>query len=74
VNGEELQQRLYAYDARLAGQKVCKAGGLVKFVVEAGVKQGYDRDLSAWTGPAILFAAEQTRAFEAQRRNKKEAA
>jgi Rad52/22 family double-strand break repair protein len=64
ANGVELQQRLYAYDAQLARQGVSRAGELVKHVVQAGVKAGYDADLATWTGPAISLAVEETRAFE----------
>jgi hypothetical protein len=68
ANGAELQRRLYDYDARLARQGVCKAGELVKYVVQKGVEAGYEADLATWSGPGISFAVEQTRAFEAQAR------
>jgi hypothetical protein len=68
ANGAELQRRLHDYDARLAKQGVCRAGDLVKHVVQAGVKAGYDSDLAAWAGPAIALAVEETKAFEARRR------
>src|SRR5262249_6911389 len=56
ATGEELQRRLYDYDARLASQGLCRAGDLVKHVVKAGVKAGYDADLATWTGPALILA------------------
>jgi hypothetical protein len=68
ANGAELQRRLYDYDARLARQGTCEAGALVKHVVEAGVKAGFERDLATWSGPAILLAVEETKAFEARSR------
>lgn len=68
ANGADLQRRLYEYDARLAAQSICRQGDLVKHVVQAGVKAGYDSDLAAWSGPAIQFAVEQTKAFETARR------
>jgi hypothetical protein len=68
ANGADLQRRLYEYDARLAAQGLCAQGELVKHVVQAGVSAGHDSDLSTWTGPAIQLAIEQTRAFEASRR------
>jgi hypothetical protein len=68
ANGAELQRRLYDYDARLAAQGLCPAGALVKHVVGAGVRAGYDSDLSTWSGPAIELAVEETRAFEADLR------
>jgi hypothetical protein len=64
ANGDELQRRLYDYDSRLAKQGVCEAGALVKHIVSAGVKAGFDPDLSTWTGPAIALAVEETKAFE----------
>ena len=69
ANGEELQKRLYAYDARLASQGLCHAGDLVKHVVAAGVRAGYDSDLSTWTGPAIGLSVEETKLFEASCRS-----
>lgn len=70
ANGAELQRRLYDYDARLAAQKLCQQGDLVKHVVQAGAKAGYGTDLAAWSGPAIGLAVEQTRAFEADARER----
>jgi hypothetical protein len=67
-SGADLQRRLADYDARLAKQGVCRPGDLVKHVVQAGVKAGLAADLSAWNGPAIQLAIEETKAFEAGRR------
>ncbi len=71
ANGEELQRRLYSYDGRLASQGLCRQGDLVKHIVQAGVKAGYDPDLATWSGQAIALAAEETKVFEAQCRQKK---
>jgi hypothetical protein len=68
ANGAELQRRLYDYDARLAAEGICQRGDLVKHVVQAGTKAGYDSDLATWTGAAITLAADETRAFEARAR------
>jgi hypothetical protein len=68
ANGAELHKRLSDYDARLAKQKLCRPGELVKHVVHAGVQAGFGPDLSAWSGPAITLAVEETRAFEARLR------
>jgi hypothetical protein len=65
ANGTELQRRLYDYDARLAAEGVCQRGDLVKHVVQAGTKAGFDSDLASWTGPAITLAVDETKAFEA---------
>jgi hypothetical protein len=69
-NGEELQRRLYDYDARLAAQGLCKAGDLVKHIVQAGKKAGFDSDLATWSGPAIQLAVGETRAFESAARQR----
>ncbi len=68
ANGTDLQRRLSDYDARLAAQGLCKAGDLIKHVVQAGVKAGHPADLSTWSGAAIQLAVEETKAFEASRR------
>lgn len=71
ANGAELQRRVYDYDARLAQQGVCQAGELVKHIVQAGVKAGYEADLATWSGPAIALAVEEARSFEARLRQQK---
>ena len=71
ANGVELQRRLYTYDNRLATEGLCRQGELVKHIVQAGIKVGYDPDLSTWSGPAIALAAEQTKVFESQCRQGK---
>jgi hypothetical protein len=71
ANGLELQRRVYDYDARLAQQGVCQAGELVKHIVQAGVKAGYEADLATWNGPAIALAVEEARAFESRLRQQK---
>lgn len=68
ANGNELQRRLYDYDARLAQQGICQPGELVKHIVQAGVKAGHEADLGNWSGPAIALAVEEARAFEARMR------
>jgi hypothetical protein len=70
ANGAELQRRLSDYDAKLAAQGLCEPGELVKHVVEAGVKAGHDSDLNTWSGSAMLLAAEETRSFENQARDR----
>lgn len=75
ANGVELHKRLAEKDAKLAGEGVCQAGELIKFVVAAGEKAGYEKDLATWSGEAIDLAIEQTRAFETLKRpGKKEVA
>jgi hypothetical protein len=71
ANGAELQRRLYNYDAVLAKQGMCQPGELVKHVVQAGVKAGYEGDLSTWSGNAIGLAVEETKTFENKVRQQK---
>ena len=66
ANGPELQRRLYEHDQRLAKEGVCKPGELVKHIVAAGQKAGYEGDLSSWSGAAIRLAIDETRAFVEQ--------
>ncbi|MFO0844634.1 MAG: Rad52/Rad22 family DNA repair protein [Gemmataceae bacterium] len=68
ANGIELHKRLAEKDARLASEGVCQEGELIKFVVAAGQKAGYEKDLATWSGEAIDLAIEQTQAFEAMKR------
>ncbi|HJT77367.1 MAG TPA: Rad52/Rad22 family DNA repair protein [Gemmataceae bacterium] len=70
ANGAELQKRLHDYDARLAAQGLCRPGELVQHVVQAGVQAGHNADLATWSGPAIALAVDETRAFEAQVRQR----
>ena len=70
ADGKELAQRLSAYDARLAGQGLCKPGDLLADVVAAGARAGFAADLTTWPGPAIVLAVDETRAFEARCRAK----
>src|SRR5262249_1585446 len=56
ANGQELQRRLGDYDARLAQQGVCKAGELVQYIIQAGVKAGDSENLATWTPPALALA------------------
>ena len=64
-NGDELHRRLREYDAKLSGQKLCGVGALLSHVTQEGVKAGYGDDLRKWDGPAIPFAVETVKAFEA---------
>jgi hypothetical protein len=68
ANGGDLQRRLNDYDARLSKQGVCKPGELVRHIVQAGARAGFGEDLTAWSGPAIQLAVEETRAFETRAR------
>lgn len=71
TNGLELHSRLQEKDAQLARDSICKPGDLIKHIVAAGVRAGFDKDLTTWTGPAIDLAIEQTRAFETMHRTPK---
>jgi len=65
ANGEELHRRLRDYDAKLAAQKKCTLGALLTHVANAGKRAGYGDDLTQWAGPAIPFAVESVKEFEA---------
>ncbi len=64
-SGDELHRRLREYDAKLSEKKMCGVGALLSHVTQAGVKAGYGDDLRQWDGPAIPFAVETVKAFEA---------
>ena len=70
ATGDEFVRRLEEYDAKLASQKVCGKGDLVRHITQAGIQAGYDADLSKWDAAAIAFAHEQTRQFEGQVRQR----
>lgn len=64
ANGIELKDRLNAKDTQLARQGLSKVGDLVKHVVQAGVKHGFEPDLATWGEEAIHLAVEETKLFE----------
>lgn len=70
ADGVELHRRLSDYEARLVEQGLCRTGELLRHVARAGAKAGFGEDLTAWAGPAIVLAVEETRAFEARLRQK----
>ncbi len=70
ASGAEFQRRLYDYDAKLSAQGVCQAGELVKHVLAAGYKAGHGADLGVWDQAGMTLAAEETKAFEAQARQR----
>lgn len=65
ANGEELHRRLREYDAKLSKQNLCGVGALLSHVTEAGVKAGFPYEIASWTGPAIPFAVDVVKQFEA---------
>jgi hypothetical protein len=67
-NGQDFHRRLQEYDSKLAEQGLCKAGDLVKHVATAGKKAGFAPDMTTWAETEIKLAREQTKAFEASRR------
>jgi hypothetical protein len=68
-SGEELQKRLYDYDARLARQGFCVQGDLIKHIVQAGIKAGHEADLAKWDGSGITLAVQEAKRFEAHVRH-----
>lgn len=67
ANGEELLKRLSEKDAQLAKDGLCQPGELIKHVVAAGVKAGYEKDLTTWKNEAIDLAIQETKAFAARK-------
>jgi hypothetical protein len=67
-DGEELQKRLYAYDARLAQEGVCQPGDLVKRVVQSAVKAGLPPVIGEWQGDTIKRAVQAAVKAEADLR------
>lgn len=65
ADGTELHRRLQEYDAKLAAAKRCPRGALLAHVTQAGIKAGYSANLTEWTGPAIAFAVDAVKGFEA---------
>ncbi len=68
ADGAELERRLREYDAKLANRGICQTGDLLAHVMRAGVEAGHGDHMSSWTGPAILLAVEEAKAFETQAR------
>jgi hypothetical protein len=66
ADGAELHKRLRDYDARLAAQKLCTVGALLSYVAQAGAAAGYGEDITTWAGPAIPFAVNTVKEFEAR--------
>ena len=65
TTGVELLARLREYDAKLAARKACGLGALLSHVAHAGAKAGFGDDISIWSGPAIPFAVDTVKGFEA---------
>ncbi len=63
ADGKELLVRLNKHEQQLVGEGRCKAGDLVRFVLEAGRKAGHPADLHQWTGPAMQLAVEEAKRF-----------
>jgi hypothetical protein len=66
ATGKELAERLKEYDGKLARAGRIKAGQLVTHVQAVGIKAGYPADVENWTGPAIQFAANVVKDYEAK--------
>jgi hypothetical protein len=71
ANGEELHRRLREYDAKLAARQLCTVGALLSHVARAGAEAGYGEDMTTWSGPAIPFAVDAVKGFEANLRKPK---
>jgi hypothetical protein len=71
ADGEELEQRLTGYEAKLVEEGICAKGDLFKHITEAGKKAGFGPDLSAWDKLGIALAARETREFESVARRRR---
>jgi len=67
-SGEELQERLFDYEARLVEEGICAQGDLLRHITTVGERAGFGPDLIGWTRPGIALAARETRSFEARAR------
>ena len=65
ADGDELHRRLREYDGKLARRKACGVGALLAHVAQAGAAAGFGEDISRWAGPAIPFAVDAVKQFEA---------
>lgn len=72
ADGKALLTTLSDYDANLAKSGACQRGDLLKYVEQAGVRAGYEPDIGAWSGEAIALAVEETKAFAAQCKRKRQ--
>jgi hypothetical protein len=75
ADGKELDNRLRTHEAKLVSEGVCKPGELIAHVLAVGVANQYVADIARWSSlPAIEFAVEAVKGFEAARRRKPAAA
>lgn len=71
ANGTEFQRRLYDYDAQLANEGIIQKGELVTYIQEQGGLEGWSSDLTKWQKSDFVVAAELTKKFESDRRQRK---
>lgn len=65
ADGKELYKRLSDYEDKLVRAGRCGTGELLAYVGVAGMKAGYKSGMVDWSGPAIPFAVEAVKEFEA---------
>jgi hypothetical protein len=63
ANGKELLTRLNRFEQGLVSQGRCKAGDLVRHVLEAGQRVGHPADLAEWSAGAIQLAVDEAKRF-----------
>jgi hypothetical protein len=63
ASGRELLARLNKYEQELVKAGRCKAGELLRHVLEADTRAGHPADLEQWAGPAMQLAVEEARRF-----------
>jgi hypothetical protein len=70
ASGEELEQRLAAYDGKLASEGVIMDGDLLCHVSGRVAEAGHGLDVRQWGQEAILLAVQAAKAFEGKARTK----
>lgn len=59
--GPEFENRMFAYDAKLAAEGLCQPGALVKGVMAAGNAAGHAGPFASWNRAGVELAAKVTR-------------
>jgi hypothetical protein len=72
ATGQELEQRLAAYDDRLSQEGVIMGGDLLAAVSHVLAEKGFGLDTRKWGPEAIRLAVDETKAFEAKVRAKQQ--
>jgi hypothetical protein len=69
ASGAELKERLQNFDEKLAKERLCQRGDLLRHVQEAGRKAGYPEELAEWADAAIDLAVDAGKQFAVRARH-----